>query len=177
MKRAQFARRAFLAAGGSLIWSPVSGHEKPHSWLLSHVRHIPSSSAVEVVHVEADVSIRDQVATTTLILTFKNPGSRPQEGQAIVPVPDGATLKGFAMEGSTLEVEAKMLPRAEARRIYDQIVSQLKDPALLEFAGLGAVRSSVFPVPAGKELKLRLVYEELLLKDGENWHHLQNKYQ
>ena len=167
MNRAQFSRRAFLAAGGSLIWSPVSGHEKPHSWLLSHVRRIPSFSAVEVVHVEADVSIRDQVATTTLILTFKNPGSRPQEGQAIVPVPDGAMLKGFAMEGSTLKVEAKLLPTAEARRIYDQIVSQLKDPALLEFAGLGAVRSSVFPVPAGKELKLHLVYEELLLKEGE----------
>ena len=89
MNRAQFARRAFLAAGGSLIWSPVSGYEGPHSWLLSHVRRIPTSSAVEVVHVEADLSIRDQVATTTLILTFKNPGSRPQEGQATVPVPDG----------------------------------------------------------------------------------------
>ncbi|MDB4544417.1 VIT domain-containing protein [Akkermansiaceae bacterium] len=167
MNRAQFARRAFLAAGGSLIWSPAFGHEGPHPWLIPHVRRVVNSSPVEVVHVEAHVSVRSQIATTTLILTFKNPGHRPQEGQAIVPVPEGASLKAFSMEGSSEKIEAKLLPRSEARRIYDQIVSTLKDPALLEFAGLGAVKTSVFPVPAGKELKLRLTYQELLIQDGE----------
>jgi len=167
MNRAQFARRAVLAAGGSLIWSPAFGHTGSQRWVIPHVRRIPSSGPVEVVHVEADVSIRNQIATTTMVLTFKNPGHRPQEGQAIVPVPGGASLKSFSMEGASHKIEAKLLPRKEARKIYDQIVSQLKDPALLEFAGLGAVKTSVFPVPAGKELKLRLVYEELLLKDGD----------
>ena len=57
-------------------------------------------------------------------------------------------FKSFAMEGGRHEIKAELLPREEARRIYDSIVRQLKDPALLEFAGLGAVKSSVFPVPA-----------------------------
>ena len=167
MNRAQFARRAVLAVGGGLIWTPAMGHDGPHPWLIPHVRRVSTSGPVEVVHVEADVSIRSQVATTTLVLTFKNPGHRPQEGQAIVPVPGAASLKSFSMEGASEKIEAKLLPRKEARKIYDQIVSQLKDPALLEFAGLGAVKTSVFPVPSGKEMKLRLVYEELLLQDGD----------
>ena len=125
-----------------MIWSPVLAHDHPPAWLLPHVRRTPTSGPVQVVHVEADVSIRSQVATTTLVLTFKNPGHRPQEGQAIVPVPEGASLKAFSMEGASLKIEAQLLPRAEARRIYDQIVSKLKDPALLEFAGLGAVATT-----------------------------------
>jgi len=71
------------------------------------------------------------------------------------------------MEGASGKLTAELLPREEARRIYDEIVSRLKDPAILEFAGLGAVKTGVFPVPAGQTVRLRLVYEELLTSEGE----------
>ena len=59
------------------------------------------------------------------------------------------------------------MPRPEARRIYDGLVSKVRDPALLEFAGYNLIRSSVFPVPPGGEQKVRITYEHLLAADGD----------
>jgi len=55
-----------------------------------------------------------------------------------------------------------VLPRDEARRVYDEIVSRAKDPGLLEFVGSDLVRSSVFPVPANGTQCVRLTYEHVL---------------
>jgi Ca-activated chloride channel family protein len=83
-----------------------------------------------------------------------------------VPVPQGAVLKAFAFEGGNAEATARLLPRDEARRIYDSIVAQTRDPALLEFVGNAVVKSSVFPVPANGTQKVRVTYEQLLEADG-----------
>jgi Ca-activated chloride channel family protein len=81
-------------------------------------------------------------------------------------VPHGAVLKAFAFEGGNAEATARLLPRDEARRIYDSIVAQTRDPALLEFVGHAVVKSSVFPVPANGTQKVRVTYEQLLEADG-----------
>ncbi len=122
-------------------------------------------SPVEVRTIDATVRIEDQIARTTLTITFFNPAGQQQEGQVLLPVPMGAVLKSFAMEGASREFKARVLPKDEARRIYDRIVAQSKDPAILEFAGHGAVDSSVFPIPARSECKLRFTYEELVPAD------------
>lgn len=172
MTRGEFTKQAMLAGGGALIWLPAKGHDGPRhhhaSWSMPHVRRLPSRPVeLAVTNIEANIGVKGQVATTELLLSFHNPDGRAKEGRALLPVPVGATLKSFAMEGPSGKIEAKLLPRAEARRIYDEIVSRLKDPAILEFAGLGAVQTGVFPVAPGRTAKLRLVYEELLEGDGD----------
>lgn len=170
MKRAEFAKRALLAGGGAFLWAPVRGHEVPPPrhphWVVPHVRRL-APGPLQVTEMEARVEIKGQVATTELFLTFHNPEGRMMEGRALLPVPAKAALKSFAMEGASGKFEAKLLPREEARRIYDEIVSRLKDPAILEFAGLGVVRTGVFPVMPGKSVRLRMVYEELLDREGD----------
>lgn len=160
-----------MLGGGALIWMPAQAQNPVrHSpWIIPHVhfRHRPQPQGLGVDGIEVNTEVRGQIATTEMLLTFKNPGSRAVEGKALLPVPGGATLKSFSMEGGSLKTEAKMLPREEARRIYDEIVRNLKDPAILEFAGLGAVQTGVFPVPAGKEVRLKMVYEQLLVAEGD----------
>ena len=148
-------------------------HHHPHHhghWFLPHVRRLPQPAAgpVEVRKVDAVAQIGGQKAQTTLTIEFHNPDpNRPQEGQILLPVPHGAVLNSFQLEGSSAKYKAEILPREEARRIYDSIVSQMKDPAILEFAGMGAVKSGVFPVPANGVARIRLTYEELLPADGK----------
>jgi len=170
MTRGEFTKQALFVGGGALLWMPAEGHKiSPHHqhWTMPHVRRRPQSPAtLEVSKIEAKVSIKGQLASTELILSFYNPDSRAKEGRALLPVPTQATLKSFAMEGPREKLEAQLLPREEAREIYDEIVRSLKDPAILEFAGLSAVKTGVFPVPAGKTSRLRLVYEELLEVDA-----------
>jgi Ca-activated chloride channel family protein len=116
----------------------------PRAWISPSSRII-HSQPVQVTQVDAHIDIADQIATTTLDIALRNPTSRPQESELLVPVPSGAVLKAFAFEGGNSEGTAKLLPREEARRIYDTIVAQTRDPALLEFVGNAVVKSSVSP--------------------------------
>jgi Ca-activated chloride channel family protein len=121
---------------------------------------------IQISEVAADIRIVQQVATTTLDVGLTNPSSQQQQAEMLIPVPDGAVLRGFIFAGSASEPTAKLLPKAEAQTIYRSIVSKLRDPALLEFAGYNLVRSSVFPVSARGTQRVRLVYEHILRADG-----------
>ena len=122
--------------------------------------------AVEVREVEVVVEIRHQVATTRMDISLRNRTGSRQEAELVVPVPEGAVIRGFAYDGARKEPTAQILPKEEAVRTYESIVARIRDPALLEFAGWNLVRSSVFPVPAGGSQKVRLTYEHILPNAG-----------
>lgn len=121
---------------------------------------------IEITKVEAAVTVREQAATTALEIHLRNNGPARAEAEVLLPVPDKAAVRGFTFQGAGSEPTARLLPRDEARRIYESIVSRSRDPALLEFAGLNLVQSSVFPVEAGGAQAVRLIYEQVLPADG-----------
>jgi len=122
--------------------------------------------AIEITDISVLIDILESTATTTIEIRLHNTSNRRQEAELIVPVPDGAVVRGFAYDGPHGEITAKVLPKEEARRIYQQLVSKIRDPALVEFIGYNLIRSSVFPVEAGGRQKVRLTYEHLLEVDG-----------
>ena len=123
-------------------------------------------TAVKVTDVRADIAIEEQVATTVLDIGVENPTGSRQEAELVVPVPDGATVRGFTFQGAGAEPTAELLKKEDARRLYDSIVARTRDPALLEFVGYNLIRSSVFPVePRGRQ-RVRVTYEQLLMADG-----------
>jgi len=117
---------------------------------------------IRIEGVHARVKIVEQAATTTLEIALRNPGRRQAEAVLLLPVPAGAAVDTFAFEGPAPEATARLLPKDEARRLYNDIVAKTRDPALLEFAGYNLVRTSLFPVPAGGTQKVRLSYHHLL---------------
>jgi Ca-activated chloride channel family protein len=117
--------------------------------------------------VRAGAVIRDQVATTIVEVALRNPDPNRQEAELLVPVPSGAIVRGFSYDGPGREPTARLLSADEARRTYDGLVAQARDPALLEFAGSGLVRSSVFPVEGKGTQRVRLTYEHLLAADED----------
>lgn len=141
----------------------------PHNVIIPQRRVVlPLPDApVRLESVGVDADIREQVATTTVTIVVRNPGPRPQEAQLLLPVPDGSAVRQFRLEGLPDEGVAKLLPRDEARRIYDDIVRRTLDPGLVEFVGYNLIRTSVFPVPANGTQRLHLTYEQVLPADGE----------
>jgi len=128
---------------------------------------VPASpQRVQVTEVQVGVVILEQVATTTMDVSLYNPSHSRLEAQLLVPVPDGAMLKGFDFMGTAKEPTAKLLPKGEAKRTYHAIVARVRDPALLEFIGMNLIQSSVFPVEARGRQKVRITYEHLLSADG-----------
>lgn len=132
-------------------------------------RHLvnPSWGAqARITKVDADISIIGRVATTTMAITLHNPGGRQVEAELVLPVPDSSAIRSFSLDGLGEGGSARLLAREEATRIYRDIVRRMIDPGLLEFAGYGLIKSSVFPVPAGGTQTFRVTYEQVLSGDG-----------
>lgn len=123
--------------------------------------------ALGIEKVDAKIDVVEQVATTVLDVHLVNETGRRIEAELLVPVPEGAAVRGFAFDGASPEASAVLLPADDARRMYERIVADVRDPALLEFVGLNLVRSSVFPVEAGGRQRVRLTYEQVLAADGD----------
>jgi Ca-activated chloride channel family protein len=62
-------------------------------------------------------------------------------------------------------VEGKVLSAEEARKTYEEIVRTQRDPALLEYAGRGAVQARIFPIPPDGERRIELEYTQALTAD------------
>jgi tetratricopeptide (TPR) repeat protein len=62
--------------------------------------------------------------------------------------------------------EARVVEQKRAREVYEEIVRQSVDPALLEWAGGNTFQARVFPLPAGSLKRVVLVYEQTLPFDG-----------
>jgi Ca-activated chloride channel family protein len=121
---------------------------------------------VEITEISVLIDILESTATTTIEIRLQNRSNRRQEAELIIPVPDGAVVRGFAYDGPHGKITAEVLPKDEAKRIYRQLVSKIRDPALAEFIGYNLIRSSVFPVEARGKQRIRLTYEHLLEVDG-----------
>lgn len=109
-----------------------------------------------------DVAIANGVAQTRIDQVFHNPNPWVAEGTYLFPIPDGAAIGEFAMWVDGEPITAKLLDAAEARRIYDETVRRLRDPALLEYVGGGVIQASVFPIPPGEDRRVEIGYAEVL---------------
>jgi Ca-activated chloride channel family protein len=108
------------------------------------------------------VEIQDQVAITRVDQVFFNPNNWAVEGTYTFPLPAGASVSSFLLWVDGKPVEAQILDAEQARQQYEEIVRTLRDPALLEYAGLSAVQAHVFPIPPQGERRVELEYSQVL---------------
>jgi Ca-activated chloride channel family protein len=109
-----------------------------------------------------EVEIINQVAKTSIDQVFINNHNRDIEGVFIFPLPERASISEFSMYIGDKKVEGEILDRDKARRVYEDIVRRLKDPALLEYVGRNMFRARVFPIPANGEKRIQLSYTEII---------------
>lgn len=112
-----------------------------------------------------DVSIENQIAVTRVEQEFVNDLDWEVEGTYIFPIPEGATISKFVMWVDGVPLESKILPAEEARQIYEEIVRERRDPALLEYIGREAVQARVYPIPPGGSRVIELEYSQALEMD------------
>ncbi len=120
--------------------------------------------SIKYHHVEVDID--NQVAITKVDQVFINDNDRDLEGIYIFPIPENASISDFAMYVDGERVSSEVLERKEARKIYEDIVRRMKDPALLEYMGRGAFKARVYPIPARGEKRIQLEYSEILKYDS-----------
>lgn len=108
------------------------------------------------------VTIRDQVAVTHVDQVFYNPNDWQIEGTYIFPIPLDAVVTNFILWIDGTPVEGQVLDATQARQTYESIVATMRDPALLEYVGQGAVQARIFPIPPYGERRIELEYTQAM---------------
>ena len=128
---------------------------------------MPIARSYEIREVSIDGRVRDQVAEVQVSQTFHNPGSFQLETEFLFPLPEEGAIQNFVLMVDGRELPGRLLPKDEARRIYEEIVRTKRDPALLEYMGRGLYRTSVFPIPPGADRKVTMRYTQLCKRDRD----------
>ncbi len=132
---------------------------------------IPMDQLVIRYH-HVTVSIQDQLAVTHVDQVFYNPNDWSIEGTYIFPIPDDAAVSGFTLWVDGQPVKGHVLDATQARQTYEQIVSSMRDPALLEYIGRGAVQARIFPIAPQGERRIELEYTQALPAEGGLVHYI-----
>ncbi|MFO0839388.1 MAG: VIT domain-containing protein [Phycisphaerae bacterium] len=137
---------------------PVTRPVPPHRPPPPRVTTTPLELKYQRIYVE----ITDGVAVTRVEQTLRNPLGVTVEGTYVFPLPDDVAVGDFSMtmDGKTLTGE--VLDKDQARRTYEQIVRQMRDPGLLELIGTRLFRASIAPIRPGGELAVKLQYSQTL---------------
>lgn len=126
----------------------------------------PGPGVVYITRYQVNITIEDQVATTRVEQTFYNSGSTPVEATYFFPIPEQAAITEFNMVVDGQTVEGQIMPKEQARAIYESIVSQQRDPALLEYVGRDLFQARIFPIPPGGNRAIQLSYSQVLPREG-----------
>lgn len=140
--------------------------ERPHSMIF-----VPQELFTVKYH-HVNVTITDQVANTKVDQVFHNDSSVEREGIYVFPMPEGSAINKFSMFDGEKEIKGKVLPKGEARSVYESIVRQRKDPALLEYIDRNTFKASVYPIPAHGDKRIRLDYSEIVPKSGNAYRYV-----
>lgn len=122
----------------------------------------PLPNRLQVKSINFETKITAQVATTKVEQTFRNDTDFTLEGTYFFPIPDSASVSGFAIWENDKKLVGEVRSREQARRIYDSIVRRQRDPGLLEYAGKNLFQASVFPIPPHSDKRLELTYTQIL---------------
>ncbi len=122
--------------------------------------------AIELRSNQVNTKITGQSATTSMDQIFYNPSNNQLQGYYIFPIPKGASIDHFSMFINGKETEGELLDADKARKIYEDIVRKMQDPALLEYYNNALFRVRIFPIQPRSEQRVKLTYTQTLSKEN-----------
>lgn len=139
-----------------------------------HLRHMPPRPRpprivympLSVKYHRVKAEITGAVAVTKIDQAFHNPNPRQLEGTYIFPLDDDVAVQRFTMYMNGKQVSGELLAKDKARKIYEDYVRKMKDPALLEYVGSRMFKARVFPIPANGDVRITLDYTQAIPVKG-----------
>lgn len=120
-----------------------------------------------------EVKITGLIAETKMTMTFYNTNCTVLEGELIFPLPQGATVSGYALDINGVLVDGVVVEKEKGRVVFEKIVRQGIDPGLVEMVKGNNFRTRVYPILAGNSRTISVRYlSELDYRDKQALFHL-----
>jgi tetratricopeptide (TPR) repeat protein len=113
-----------------------------------------------------DTEISGSRALTSVEMTFYNPNRRVLEGELQFPLLDGQQISGFALDIDGKLREAVPVEKAKGQQVFEDVIRQRIDPALLQVTAGNNYKLRVYPLPAQGTRRVMIRYAESLPVSG-----------
>jgi len=108
-----------------------------------------------------EVRLNHCIAETQITLRFYNPSEFDEkEGRFLFPLPDGATVDGYALDIDGELIDGVAVEKQRAKTVFETIQRSRIDPGLVEWLGKNSFQCRVYPIGTGDERTIRLKYVE-----------------
>lgn len=108
------------------------------------------------------VAVVENIASTTMEMTFFNETNRILEGELNFPLAEGETVSRFAMDVNGTLREGVVVDKEKGTEVFESIVRRGVDPGLLEMTKGNNFKARVYPIPANGYKKIVIAYEHEL---------------
>jgi len=127
----------------------------------------PAAWQVSRVATSIRATVEGRVARIEVEEQFRNDGSSIAEGTYHYPLAGEAVFQSLSLWMGETEMRGELMDAAKARGIYEEIVRQRRDPALVTLAGHQLLRAQVFPIQPGETRKVVLRFTQVLERQGD----------
>jgi len=122
---------------------------------------------IEITQVKALIELTSDVtARTTLEVTLQNWSTLDQTAEVMLPIPEGMILPDMCPDPRWAPIRTELIEGDEVKPIIQQLVTDVNNPALMEFWGANFLSSPTYLVGARSTVTLCLTYVQALQADG-----------
>ena len=136
---------------------PVEPHVLPPP-VIRPVNIRADEKPVAVASYAVEARVAGAFATVSALIVVENPNSRPLEGALEFPLPEGASVCGYALDINGVMTDGVVVKKEKARVAFEEEVKAGVDPGLVEHLQGNAYRTRIYPIPARGGRRIRLEY-------------------
>ena len=118
--------------------------------------------AISLNHLDITVKIAGPIAQTSYEMVFYNPNNRILEGELKLPLLDGQSVVGYALDIDGAYRESVVVDKAKAKKVFENTIRQNIDPGIIEKTVGNNYKLRLYPIPAKGYKRVKITIEELL---------------
>lgn len=119
---------------------------------------VGQTEALKIKDHQVNVTAEHSFAVIEIEQIFHNPNPKPLEAVYSFPVPDKASVGEFTYWLNGVPIHGEVLEKKAARKVYEEQKNQGRNAAIVEKNGFVDFKISVSQIPAGRDVRVKLVY-------------------
>lgn len=132
--------------------------------------HSHQRKDVQIKKLAIDIEVTEDLTYTTITADFHNTNYYNQEGEMILPLPQGATVCDYKLDVNGEMKDASVVLKAKALKAYEEIKARNVDPGIVEKKN-NEYRIRVFPVLPKKTKRMSISYVTRSKAEDGHYHY------
>jgi hypothetical protein len=144
----------------------LQAQDRPPTLLMEGTGGASKAESLPITAVTVEARVFGPVAETRMTMVFSNPHSRALAGDLYFPLPEGATVSGYALDIEGTMVDGVVVEKDKGRQVFEKTVRQGVDPGLVELTKGNNFKTRVFPIPARGKRTVMVRYVTDVVETG-----------